>query len=60
MRAFLESVLGIYTPNTVTVNGETVVLQGVASVDFTYLLTGIAFIVVIYCVLRMIGSFISR
>lgn len=60
MRAFLESILGVYTPTTVTVDGVVTPLQGVAGVDWTYVLTGICFIVVVYCTLRLLAGFISK
>lgn len=60
LRSFFENLLGVYTPVTVDVDGVTVPLSGVAGVDWPYILTGICFIVVVYCTLRLLASFISR
>ena len=61
MREFLESVLGTYTPQSyVDEFGHEIIASGVAGVDWTYVFTGILFVVVIYCVFRILGSFLTK
>lgn len=60
IRAFLESILGTYTPRTVTIDGSVVALQGVASLDWSYLLTALVLLVSVYCVFRAFMTIISR
>lgn len=74
MKALIESIFGVYTPITYSrfVNvidsstGQTstvledVVPEGLAGCDWTYILGVVAFLLVLYCVLRIIGGVISR
>lgn len=60
LRDLVESVLGTYTPNTVTVNGEIVPLQGLAGVDFAYIFTGAILVIAVFCTFKILGSFISK
>lgn len=74
MKALIESIFGIYTPITYShfVNvidsstGQTstvledVVPEGLAGCDWTYILGAVAFLIVLYGVLRIIGGVISR
>lgn len=61
MREFLESVLGTYTPVSYTDSyGVTIIPDGLSGIDWTYVLTALLFIVVVYSVFRILGSFLSR
>lgn len=74
MLDFLESILGTYTPVTYetfqtvidsTTGMESSVLvdvipNGVAGVDWLYVLTGVMFIVVIGSVLKLLGGLICK
>lgn len=60
MRAFIDSILGVYTPTTVTVDGVVVPLSGLAGVDWSYVICGLVFVVVIFCTLKLLGSMISK
>lgn len=64
MREFLDGVLGTYNPVTYeTVVGDQtveVVAYGLAGVDWSYVFSGILFVLSIYCVLRAIGGFICK
>ena len=60
MRAFIDSILGVYTPTTITVDGVVVPLSGLAGVDWSYIICGLVFIVVIFCTLKLLGSMISK
>lgn len=74
MRAFLESILGSYTPVTYQSidylydeNGlllsETVtdfIPSGLAGVDWTFVLTGVAFLILLWCALRILGGIICK
>jgi len=74
MRDLIISIFGSYTPVTyvheyaqwdavteqyITIR-ETVIASGFAGVDWTYVLGVLAFLVVLYCILRIIGGVISR
>lgn len=74
MRDLIISIFGLYQPITYTstetfyttegaVLSETVteyVAHGAAGVDWTYVLGVVAFLVVLYSILRIIGGVISR
>lgn len=68
MRAFLENILGSYTPisyeHWVDVEGEalleSVIPSGLSGVDWLYVFSGIAFIVVITCVFKFIGGLMCK
>lgn len=61
MKAFLESILGSYSPVTYELaDGSTVIPSGLAGVDWLYVLSGVAFLLVIYCTLRVIGGMLCK
>lgn len=56
-RAFLASVLGVYTPVT-DVSGN--IPGGFAGVDWTYVFAGLLFVIVVWSVFRIIGGMICK
>lgn len=68
MRDFLQSVLGVYRPITYQtyqmVEDELisvdVIPAGVAGVDWLYVLSGVAFILCVYAVFRILGGLICK
>lgn len=69
MKEFFETVFGVYTPVTYTdsfldSSGDLVeverIASGLAGVDWTYVLSVVAFLIVLYGVIRIIGGVISR
>lgn len=75
MKEFLASILGEYVPVSYTVteavyDPETgmlisdtvsnVIPSGVAGVDWLYVLSGLAFILCIYCVFKFLGGLICK
>lgn len=74
MKELIASIFGTYTPVTYLhewaqwdeVSGEYIVLRdniipdGLAGVDWPFILGVLIFIVTLYCVLRIIGAVISR
>lgn len=60
LRSFIESILGTYTPRTITVDGVIVPLQGIASLDWSYLFTAFILLIAVYCVFRAFMSVIAR
>lgn len=74
MKDLIISIFGTYEPityvhefaqwDTVTeqyiVMQEDVIPSGLAGCDWTYILGVLAFLVVLYCILRIIGGVISR
>lgn len=61
MKDLILSIFGTYEPVSVINSlGETEYLTGMAGVDWPYILGAAAFIVTVYCVLRIIGGVISR
>lgn len=61
MKDLIISIFGTYEPITYLNDlGETVYLQGVAGVDWAYVLGVLGFFVTLYCILRIIGGVISR
>lgn len=55
-RNLIISLFGTYAP---LVNSDGSYVEGIAGVDWTYILGVQLFIVVLYCVLRMIGGVLS-
>lgn len=68
MREFLQSVLGVYHPITYEtyqmIDEQMVVVDvipaGVAGVDWLYVLSGVAFILCVYAVFRILGGLICK
>lgn len=66
MRDLIIAIFGTYSPVTTQVWNETeqvydtVVASGAAGVDWTYVLGVFGFFLVLYCILRILGSVISR
>lgn len=60
MREFLISILGEYQPVTYLVDGVEVVAQGVAGVDWLYIITAAAFLLCAFCLFKAIGGLICR
>lgn len=61
MKDVIISLFGTYEPVSVTnALGEVEYLTGMAGVDWPYVLGALAFIVSVYCVLRIIGGVLSR
>ncbi len=57
MRDLIISILGEYQPN-LSPDGE--VLGGLYSLDFTWLVGAVVFVIFVYSVLRIINSLINR
>lgn len=65
VREIIESIFGNYNPiiyETMDVEGNIleVIPDGLAGVDWPYVLGVLGFFVVLYCVLRIVGSVISK
>lgn len=61
LKDLIVNIFGTYEPvSYVDVDGVTQYLSGAAGVDWPYVLGAAAFILTIYCVLRIIGGVISR
>lgn len=61
MRSFLASILGTYTAVTYQLaDGTSVIPAGLAGVDWLFVLSGVAFLLVMFCVLRILGGLICK
>lgn len=66
MMAFIESILGPYEPvtylvyNAVTDSYDSVIGNGFSGVNWLYVITGLAFLVMLYSVFRLIGIFVEK
>ena len=64
MRDLIETLFGTYTPPTYTeAVGEVsreIIPSGAAGVDWPYVLGVLAFLLVLYCILRIFGTVISK
>lgn len=61
MKDLIISIFGTYEPvSVINALGDTEYLQGVAGVDWPYVLGVLGFFVTLYCILRIIGGVISR
>ena len=60
LKSFFDSVLGVYTPVTVTIDGVTTALSGFAGVDWPYLVRAAAFLLCLWCVFRLLGGLLIR
>lgn len=59
MRAWLAEILGSYTPQGYYAGDVFISYDGLAGVDWEYVFTGFAFIVVIFCTFKMIGALVT-
>lgn len=57
---FLDSVLGSYSPITYDAGSDVLIPDGFAGVDWPYLIRAAAFLLVVWCVLRIVGGLICR
>lgn len=69
MRSFIDSLLGTYVPQTyehfVTLTDgtqglENVIPDGLAGVDWSYIIAGLVFVILIYSIFRTIGGLICK
>lgn len=68
MKDFLESILGTYEPVSYStfeyIDEQLMVIEvipdGLAGVDWLYILSGIAFLICIYSVFRILGGLICK
>lgn len=60
IKLFFDSVLGQYTPVTVSIDGVTQALPGLAGVDWPYLVRAAAVLLAFYCVARLLGGWLIR
>lgn len=58
--AFLNSLLGTYTPVTETIDGVTRVVSGMAGVDWPYLIRAAVFLLFLWCIWRIIGGLLCK
>lgn len=66
MSTLITQIFGSYSPvtyqvwNEVTESYDSVIPAGLSGVDWTYVLGVFGFFLVLYCILRILGSVISR
>lgn len=60
IRDFISSILGTYTPTTIVVDGVVTPLQGIGSLDWSYIFTGLIFSIVVFCLFRALGYLLTR
>lgn len=60
LKAFMDILLGTYTPNTYVDNGVTIIASGCAGVDWTYIVRAVAFLLVLYSVFRLVGGLFCK
>lgn len=66
MIAFIRSLLGAYTPvfyqvyNEASQQIENIIPAGLAGVDWGYIISGVLFCIVVYCMLKFLGALICK
>lgn len=60
MRDIILNIFGSYSPVTYELDGVEVVADGLAGVDWPYVLGVVLFGIVLYSVLRIIGVFLKK
>ena len=66
MIAFIRQILGAYTAITYQVYNEAsqavedIIPAGLAGVDWGYIITGLAFLILLYSALKLIGALICK
>ena len=60
LEAFFSVLLGEYTPVGYTVDGNFIVAGGFAGVDWEYLVRAFAFLLVLYCLFRILGAVLCK
>lgn len=60
-RDFIDSVCGVYSPVTYTLeSGDIIIPAGFAGVDWSYVVAGAVFCIVIYSVFKLLGGVICK
>lgn len=60
IKAFFDSVLGLYQPMTVTIDGVETALSGLAGVDWPYIVRAVSVLLAFYCVARLLGGWLVK
>lgn len=61
LRDFFRAFFGIYTPiSYVDSSGVSIIPSGLSGVDFEFVLSVLLFALIVYCLFRLLGFFISR
>lgn len=56
IKAFFDLFLGIYTPITYSDGSVNIIPAGLAGVDWSYLVRAFAFLLIVYCLFRLVGG----
>lgn len=57
MKTLLQNLFGVYTPLTNS-NGD--IIEGLAGIDYEYILGVLLFAIMLFCVLKILGGFIKN
>jgi uncharacterized phage infection (PIP) family protein YhgE len=60
LETFFAQLLGTYTPVTYEVDGISVIASGFAGVDWPYIIRAVAFLLVFYCIFRLLGVLLCK
>lgn len=60
LKQFFDILLGTYTPVTYVLDGNEIIPPGLAGVDWSYLVRAFAFLLVFYCVFRLLGVILCK
>lgn len=61
LRDFFRAFFGTYTPvSYVDGSGSSIIPAGLSGVDFEYVLSVLLFALIVYCLFRLLGFFMSR
>lgn len=59
IKAFFDLFLGVYSPVTYSDGSVNIIPAGLAGVDWTYIVRAGAFLLIVYCLFRLVGGLFS-
>lgn len=60
LKQFFDILLGEYTPVTYIYGEDTLIPSGMAGMDWPYIVRAVAFLLVFYCIFRLLGVILCK
>lgn len=60
LKQFMDTLLGEYTPITYVYGEDTLIPSGMAGMDWPYIIRALAFLLVFYCIFRLLGVILCK
>ena len=60
LKQFFDILLGPYTPVSYEYGTDTIIPSGMAGMDWPYIVRALAFLLVFYCIFRLVGVILCK